>query len=506
MQEIELKFQVVPAQRAALAKAMSTASAVTTRLQAIYFDTPDRRLAKAGIALRLRKEGRRWVQTLKAGSADAMRRFEHNVTLPYGAEPQLDLQRHAGTPAQQRLEEALARAGDGVLPVERFRTDIRRVHRPLRVKGAMLELAFDSGRIVAGERSLPVCELEIELLRGDPRVLLEVARRWAQRFALWLDVRSKAEQGDRLARGISLGQECKAGASPLRRGLTLEQAWREAIRHCLAQILPNASDIAGASHRDEHVHQLRVGLRRLRSLLRFFASESLALDDELNASISAFFGALGDTRDRDVLVATLMPALQLAGAPLVDLPEPAQNESATERLYAPEATLLWLNLLAASVEPPGPAITELDAAPPLPGEVSAAAEPAVSLTDFSSRRLNRWHRRVTGQARDFMLLSDEERHTVRKRVKRLRYAAEFVAPLYPRKRVERYLERLRPLQDALGEFNDLHVAQVAYGRLVGDDGRAWFAVGWLTAQREAILARCAASLKDFAKARRFWKG
>ena len=82
MNETELRFQVPATARSAVEAGVATATAKRTRLQAIYFDTPDRRLAKAGLALRLRKEGRRWFQTLKAGDPHAMQRFEHNVPRP----------------------------------------------------------------------------------------------------------------------------------------------------------------------------------------------------------------------------------------------------------------------------------------------------------------------------------------------------------------------------------------------------------------------------------------
>lgn len=120
--ETELKFQVPPEHRAALLQAVATASATTTRLQAVYADTADQRLAAAGLALRLRKEGRRWVQTLKGradGPGGLMQRLEHEVPLPGfagGAEPALDPSRHAGTPVGERLLALLA-DGAPLLPV-----------------------------------------------------------------------------------------------------------------------------------------------------------------------------------------------------------------------------------------------------------------------------------------------------------------------------------------------------------------------------------------------------
>ncbi len=71
MTEIELKLAVPPAARAAVRAAVATASAQRVRLRAAYADTADQRLAAAGFALRLRQEGRRWVQTLK-GRGDGL--------------------------------------------------------------------------------------------------------------------------------------------------------------------------------------------------------------------------------------------------------------------------------------------------------------------------------------------------------------------------------------------------------------------------------------------------
>ncbi len=79
--ETELKFQVPRGQRGLLRQAVATATAATTRLQAVYADTAGLHLAAAGMALRLRKEGRVWVQTLKGRGDGLASRFEHEVVL-----------------------------------------------------------------------------------------------------------------------------------------------------------------------------------------------------------------------------------------------------------------------------------------------------------------------------------------------------------------------------------------------------------------------------------------
>ena len=117
MTEIELKFQVPAARREALGRAVATATARRIALRARYFDTADRRLGRAGLALRVRKEGRRWVQTLKGAGDGIWQRLEHEVPLRVapGVMPLADPALHDGTAAGDALRQAL---GDG--PVDSY--------------------------------------------------------------------------------------------------------------------------------------------------------------------------------------------------------------------------------------------------------------------------------------------------------------------------------------------------------------------------------------------------
>lgn len=491
MHEIELKFQVNPRAWAAVqAEVSGRSGSVQERLRAAYFDTPDRRLAEAGLALRLRQEGRGWVQTLKGAGDHAMARLEHEVAVakpPRGAAPVLDLSRHDGTPAEQRLAAALGAGGAAALQ-ELYRTDIQRTRHRLRVRGGTVELAFDVGEIRAGERSWPVCELEIELVSGAPGAVIGVARRWVRRHGLWLDVRTKAERGDRLARDVETGEPSKAGPLALDDDATVDVAWRAMLRSCLAQVLPNASEVAGGTARPEHLHQLRVGLRRLRSGLRFFEGWIEPLPEpRVVEAVSQLFSSLSDARDADVQ-ATLAPQLQAAGAPPLPPLRAGKGVDPVELLREDDTTLLWLDLLAWVV-----------------AERPEAAQPLRLLKPLAARRLKRWHVQVTEVGARFDALADEERHWLRKRVKRLRYSIEFAAPLFPARRVEGYLKQLRPAQESLGHFNDVVVAQASYRERADEDPRAWFAVGWLAAQRDAVLVECGATLAPLQDVPKFWK-
>jgi len=332
--EFELKFLVPRKARAALRAALAERGAKLERqhLVARYFDTADRRLARAGMSLRLRREGGRWVQALKAGAEGALARFEHEVPRPV---PTIAVMAHAGSGAGARLAELLA---DGEPLQQRHGTEIRRTLRRLRTPGARVELAFDEGRITAGDRVLPVAELEFELLSGSPLPMLALAERWRARLGLVVDPRSKAERGDALAEDRAPAGPRRAKPVALRRKVEVAQAWLAVLDECIAQILGNAVALAvpagveaapaggrraqsaaplAQADPADLVHQLRIGLRRLRSATRFFRGWVAPVPETIESGTRELFRALGARRDQDVLAQAIEPALQRAGAPPV---------------------------------------------------------------------------------------------------------------------------------------------------------------------------------------------
>jgi len=489
MHEIELKLQVPTAQRRAVDAAVAARGQVPrVRLQAAYQDTAARTLAAAELALRLRREGRQWVQTLKGAGDDGLTRLEHNV--PRGAAlamPPIDPRLHAGTPAGDRLLALLA-ADSGATLQTLYRTDIRRRTRVLAVRapgrpGAKVELAFDQGHIVAGEATIEVCELEIELLAGSAVAVIDTARRWVPRHGLWLDGRSKAERGDLLARGETVAPPRMAKPLSLARQADASSAWQAVLRNCADQVLANASQIASGEHASEHVHQLRVGLRRLRSAIELFEHA----DATLGEGASALFRGLGAARDQVVVEgefgAELLEAMRSAGLPLEAVP-PAMSHPLL-RSVASQTFLLDLLAAMHAQAPPG------DAAP---------------VRERLAARLDQWHRQLVRGAKHYASLDDERRHRLRKRAKRLRYAAEFCAAMFERKPLRRYLKALRALQERLGTVSDVIMAIDVYAPRATAEPRAMFALGWLTARREVLIAEAGPELKRFAQVEGFWKG
>jgi inorganic triphosphatase YgiF len=264
--ETELKFQIPAAARAAVCAEVNAAGGQPLRLQARYFDSADRALAGAGMALRLRREGEVWVQTLKGRGDGVMQRLEHEVALD-AAEPRLDLARHDGTPAGAALRRAL---GDRVLQPT-FETDVHRTVLRLRQADAVIELALDEGALRAGADEAPMCELEYELLQGPVDALLALAGEGVLRHGLWLDVRSKAERGERLARGLR-------AVPPLR----LEDG---SLPSALRQLLANACELADGLGDAGHLQAVRDAVDdALRALaLRPEATALQALKTQLDA-------------------------------------------------------------------------------------------------------------------------------------------------------------------------------------------------------------------------------
>ncbi|MGA0611792.1 CHAD domain-containing protein [Caldimonas sp. KR1-144] len=505
LQEIELRLQVAPAALPGLRRALAATAARHSRmrLQAVYVDTPERALAAAGIALRLRKEGRRWVQTIKLGPLHATARGEHNVAVdaPPGTRPAIDPARHAGTPMGEALAAVLAAAQAPL--VERYRTDITRSLTRRRTRFGQVELALDVGEIVADDpaggepRRWPVRELEIELLSGSPRAVFDTAQRWIDAHGLWLDSRSKAERGDRLARGELQAAAVKAGATAsLPADASPSQAWRAFVEACLAQALPNASELAAGTGQPEHVHQLRVALRRLRSAARLCAGwpgvpPSVGPDAApFLAQAAELFRALGVTRDADVMAQGWGPlvaaTLEAAGLPPL-VPPPAAADEPSALLRRPEASRLWLQLIGQTfeAEPAGPA--------------GATARARVA------ERLDAWHRRTTRDAKRFESLDDAALHALRKRLKRLRYATEFAEPWFGSRAARRYARSLARLQDALGAFNDHASARALVAALAPSQPQALYALGWLDAQRDALHADIGRALKRWRKVQPYWR-
>jgi len=490
MFETELKFRIPSGRSDAVLRAVATPAAQRVRLQAVYFDTPDFALARARMALRLRKEGRVWVQTLKAGGG-LMGRLEHEVTLTAAAlEPALDIARHDGTPAGAALRAVLAQAAPlGAL----YRTDVQRTLRLVRVPGGTVEIACDRGHLIAGvgaaQRRAVIDELEFELKRGDAAALVTLAARWAQRYGLWWDLRSKAEMGLRLATATPGGPAVRARPATVTADAAPAAAFAQTLQAALAQALPNAGELADGTGGAEHLHQLRVALRRLRGALRLLAPWSadaeaaLALERDWRGP----FAQLGEMRDADVVERCFGDALRAAGAP--GLPQgAAPGGPAPAELVRSEAfTALLMRTLQLSLQP-------------------APDMPPVALPLAARERLRAAWRQARPGIDGFAQADEAARHRLRRQLKRLRDTLDAVAPVWPAKAVRRHARALGAAVDALGRLSDIAAARMRCAQALDSEPAAAFAAGWLAAEQPHAVAAAAQALAALRATPRSWQG
>jgi inorganic triphosphatase YgiF len=217
--ETELAFAVPPERASAVELALRRAGARTVRIESHYLDTEDRRLAAAGLSLRVRRMGALWEQTLKApAGADPSIRHEHTVPRPGAWDvggPPVDPRLHQGTLPGLALAAALApRQPDGAVADDDAKprpalamlapghaSFVRRQQVTVASGASVIEVAFDRGEIRADGRSLPVSEIELELKSGDGSALLALARETIVEHGVWRQVDSKSARGDRLRHG-----------------------------------------------------------------------------------------------------------------------------------------------------------------------------------------------------------------------------------------------------------------------------------------------------------------
>ena len=496
MTEFELKFEIPPRRLPAVKAAMQEAECNAQHLQARYFDTADGALARKGLVVRVRQEGAHWVQTAKGPTSDPLHRLEHNVALASppanGDFPGVDLTRHAGTPVGERLTKALGLKEGEPAPmlILVYATDVQRLTRCVSLEGSDIELALDVGSVVSGQRSTILCELEVELKHGEPAQATELARAWCKRHGLWLSVVSKSMKGQRLGDGSVWGPAESATPPKFNHHASGAHITVAVLQSCLTQVLSNASEVAGGSDQAEHIHQLRVGLRRLRTALR----ELPLLCDGINPSwttpLVTAFRHLGEHRDHDLLALGMQHQIMTAGGPALPIPPLESRVPAPAKIVRSPAFQNSLLCVISFVQ----------------ATASAAATTAHRTPkNILQKRLSTLQSRVVADGKKFLLLNDAHQHDVRKRLKRLRYLTEFAAPLFHSRQVKSFVSGLKPVQDAIGLYNDEVTALQTYRELALANAQALFGVGWLTARLAPNADACLQELQAFAKVRPFWE-
>ena len=482
MDEIELKLQLTEAGAdAILAAGVLPGRPEPVSQQAIYFDTPDRALVGAGLSLRIREAGGRRIQTVKqadGGTAGIFARPEWEMPVT-DDRPVLD----DATP----LAAVLGDKASALAPA--FTVSVTRQSWTFDEGGARIEAVIDRGEITATDRRSPVCECELELISGPPDALFAMARRLHAVAPVKLGVLSKSERGYRLIGPAPVA--VKAEDVALAPGMTAAQAFQRIVLSCLRQFRLN-EDLLLATRAAEPLHQARVALRRLRSAFTIFRPMLGASGGTLREDLRWLAGILGEARDLDVLLP------RAPSGPLQDrlrMAREAAHDAVAEALASDRARALMLDL--AEWTHGGDWLTASD------GQDARDME----AQDFAAAALSRFRRKVKKGGRDLSHLEDEARHDLRKDAKKLRYAADFFAPLFAgdrKKGRKRFGAALADFQDHLGALNDVASAPMVLERLglVDAPGAADLTHA---ADRAPLLAAAEKTHRALVRAERYWR-
>ncbi|MBB3219605.1 CYTH and CHAD domain-containing protein [Pseudoduganella umbonata] len=494
--ETELKLKVAQGdldrlREHALLADLGGATPEEHQLKDTYFDTPQLDLWHNGLTLRVRADGDQWIQTVKtahSGSAGLHERGEWESLL---AGPEPDPAAVARQVKQKRIAELLRAPNivNALRPV--FNNTTRRTLWNLVLPGGQkIECVLDAGDIHVGGRNAPIGELELELKRGDPTPLFALALTLHNDIPLQIANDSKAARGYALLDGTA-PPPVKAQPVRLTRKMRLEEALQCMGLNCLQQLEANVPGVLAGSV--ESLHQMRVGLRRLRALLDMFG-DIAPLPEAVRDSLEWLAGELGGARDWDVLAGSTLPRIKGAdlGALRATAEQRAQelHRALLPALRQPRYTQLILQLNGWFHGRQWRA----DGLPKDSPLRQRAHEAMAPLLEKAQRRLRK---RIDA-------LDEEDapaRHRVRIAAKKARYAAEFFHDLLPVRAAKRYIHVLSALQDKLGLLNDLAVADTLLDDLAArgpaDDIR--YARGYVIATSEAESHHLREALDDIAR-------
>jgi inorganic triphosphatase YgiF len=382
-----------------------------------------------------------------------------------------------------------------------FNVRVSRRLRTFRYHGAEIELALDQGEVTGGDRRSEICEVELELKSGPPQALFALARELSAAAPLYLTFDSKAARGQALVAGRPQPTPRKSGKVALADDATVGEALQAIARRALAQIAGNAT-VLRVKPGPEAVHQLRVGVRRLRSATATFkpllAGEAL---EPLKTELKWLGHACDAARGLDVFAAeTLHPAEQ-------DEHPPPGLPALRKAIDAARRTA-WAQAREAAASDRFRALMIDATAWVETGGWREAPDAGAPIKPFAKHALKRHLKKLRRRGLAAQGGDDTARHHLRIEAKKLRYAAEGLAGLYGRKRVERYLEELKGLQEVLGDLNDLASAEPLIARLKLSPEAAFAAgelVGRKTAAKPRLLTRAGKALGRLDSAEPFWR-
>lgn len=461
------------------------------RLYNIYFDTPDYALMKNGVGLRIRKMGDRRIQTLKTKgkSVNGLHQrqeweWDVNQEHPDFALLPKEIQKKLA-PVDLKQVEML------------FITDFVRTTWDIQLDDSLIEVAFDMGEVKSLQKTTPLQEIELELKNGRTEVLYQLALTLLEVLPLTLENRSKAARGYQLYQPTQVVAKA-ATAITLDRDSNAEQSFIQIAWHCLEHLqfhqdlVLNTGDIEG-------IHQMRVALRRLRSLLSVYKS-LISQDEMLVSELHWIAESLGNVRDWDVFKLTVQTCIQADedSSPWRSLEELIQEHrqqaftALKNDLLSNRYNRLLLRLAKWLTAKEWQAVKAVE---------------TLAVNKFADKMLSKYHRRLQQQGEKLADFSATQRHQLRIAVKKLGYTARFFSSVYKNENNALFIKNLTQLQETLGVLNDSevglqHLTQLALSKNM--TVRA-FLMGWYAQRQHIYLRQLEKQWKNFLKSEVFWE-
>ncbi len=258
----------------------------------------------------------------------------------------------------------------------------------------------------------------------------------------------------------------------------------------------------------EALHQMRIGLRRLRTAIASFATVSAEPEqDRIKAELKWATKALGPARDLDVFATDVLKHLSETGADEKEFAEASRDFTLSEQKPMP-GQQTWSVRTAFA----GSCLMSPSGLRPVPGPGGAAAHADTErpVAEHAAEVLAKLRKRIRKKGKGVHELSARARHKLRIRVKNLRYTIEFFVGLFPghknAKRREAALSSLKTLQDTLGSLNDIVARKALVSNGDGLNAHAAAMVEAEEAKADKLLDQARAAHADFSQVKAFWKG
>jgi triphosphatase len=406
------------------------------------------------LSLRVRRANGHYVQTVKKRGGRSVGLFERNEWECDVADGRPDLDAALDTPLAPLLNKKLRR---NLKPL--FETRVRRRSYPLRKHDSEIELTVDKGKVVAAGRSSALCEIELELKKGKPADLFELAGAIGKVLPVALASKSKAGRGYDL---IAKNDGGPVDGEPI--ALTADDTWARAFRTvaraCLYQIAANEHPVRWGDA--ESVHQMRVGVRRLRTAISLFKDMLAGAQIEaMKSELRWLTGELGPARELDVFVKRVVSQNQDGNASGLSLGAVAEDfrkrrGQALERAAEAVASSRFRQLVLDAA-----AWTAIGEWTRNDNKLKSSMRERL-VADAASEELSRRTKKILKQGKHLAELDAQHLHKLRIRVKKLRYATEFFAGAFPStkksaRRRTKFVVKLKAMQDSLGDINDIRV-------------------------------------------------